>query len=75
MKPLQLTTYYAPRTAAAVIIANMIGTGVFTSLGFQLLDIQTGFPLLMLWVLGGRNDYSWPQSPWQRTISNPFYSP
>jgi len=53
MKPLQLTTYYAPRTAAAVIIANMIGTGVFTSLGFQLLDIQTGFPLLMLWVLGG----------------------
>lgn len=47
------TPYYAPRTAAAVIIANMIGTGVFTSLGFQLLDIQSGFPLLMLWVLGG----------------------
>jgi len=45
--------YYAPRTAAAVIIANMIGTGVFTALGFQLLDIQTGFSLLMLWVLGG----------------------
>lgn len=45
--------FYKPRTAAAVIIANMIGTGVFTSLGFQLLDIQTGFPLLMLWVLGG----------------------
>ena len=48
-----LKTYYAPRAAAAIIIANMIGTGVFTSLGFQLLDIQAGFPLLMLWVLGG----------------------
>ena len=31
----------------------MIGTGVFTSLGFQLLDIQSGFALLMLWVVGG----------------------
>ncbi len=48
-----MTDFYKPRTAAAVIIANMIGTGVFTALGFQLLDIQTGFPLLMLWALGG----------------------
>lgn len=31
----------------------MIGTGVFTSLGFQLVDIQSGFSLLMLWVVGG----------------------
>ena len=31
----------------------MIGTGVFTSLGFQLVDIQSTFPLLMLWVVGG----------------------
>ncbi len=31
----------------------MIGTGVFTSLGFQLVDIQSIFPLLMLWVIGG----------------------
>lgn len=37
----------------AVVIANMIGTGVFTSLGFQLLDLQSGFVLLMLWVVGG----------------------
>ncbi len=37
----------------AVVIANMIGTGVFTSLGFQLLDIQSGFVLMMLWVVGG----------------------
>ncbi|MFT6277155.1 MAG: APA family basic amino acid/polyamine antiporter [Halioglobus sp.] len=31
----------------------MIGTGVFTSLGFQLLEIQSGFVLLMLWAVGG----------------------
>ena len=31
----------------------MIGTGVFTSLGFQLDDLQSIFPLLMLWVIGG----------------------
>ena len=31
----------------------MVGTGVFTSLGFQLLGIQSGFALLMLWVVGG----------------------
>ncbi|MBT8142423.1 MAG: amino acid permease [Gammaproteobacteria bacterium] len=41
------------QTAIAVIVANMIGTGVFTSLGFQLLDIQSGFVILMLWLVGG----------------------
>lgn len=44
---------FSARTALAVIVANMIGTGVFTSLGFQLLDIQSGFVLLMLWAVGG----------------------
>ena len=40
-------------TLTAVVIANMVGTGVFTSLGFQLLDIRSGFVLLMLWAVGG----------------------
>jgi APA family basic amino acid/polyamine antiporter len=40
-------------TASSIVIANIIGTGIFTSLGFQLADIQSGFPLLMLWVIGG----------------------
>ena len=31
----------------------MVGTGVFTSLGFQLVDIQSTFVLLMLWLVGG----------------------
>ncbi|HZW59722.1 MAG TPA: amino acid permease, partial [Woeseiaceae bacterium] len=40
-------------TVIAVVIANMVGTGVFTSLGFQLLDLHSGFVLLMLWAVGG----------------------
>lgn len=40
-------------TACGVVIANIIGTGVFTSLGFQIADIQSGFALLMLWMVGG----------------------
>ena len=31
----------------------MIGTGIFTSLGFQVLELRTGFALLILWLLGG----------------------
>ena len=40
-------------TGAAIVIANMVGTGVFTSLGFQVVGIQSGFALLMLWLVGG----------------------
>ena len=40
-------------TACGIVIANIIGTGVFTSLGFQVADIQSGFALLMLWIVGG----------------------
>ena len=40
-------------TVMAVVVANMVGTGVFTSLGFQLLDIRSGFVLLALWAVGG----------------------
>ena len=40
-------------TAASFVIASMIGTGVFTSLGYQLVGIQSIFPLIMLWIIGG----------------------
>ena len=40
-------------TATAIAVADMIGIGVFTSLGFQVRDISTGFSLLMLWIVGG----------------------
>lgn len=48
-----MKTFFSPRTALAVVIANMIGTGVFTSLGFQLMTLDSGFALIMLWVVGG----------------------
>src|SRR5947209_28288 len=31
----------------------MIGTGVFTSLGFEVADLPSAFPIVVLWVLGG----------------------
>ena len=41
------------RTAAGLVIANMVGTGVFTSLGFQLAVVQNTWTILLLWTLGG----------------------
>lgn len=41
------------RVAAALVVANMIGTGVFTSLGFQLTDIRHSWSIIILWLLGG----------------------
>lgn len=40
-------------TAAAIVVANMIGTGVFTSLGFQLSVVQNTWTILLLWLAGG----------------------
>ena len=31
----------------------MVGVGVFTSLGFQVKDIPSGFSILLLWTIGG----------------------
>lgn len=41
------------KTASGLVIANMIGTGVFTSLGFQLEEVQNTWSILLLWILGG----------------------
>jgi len=48
--------------AAALVVSNMIGTGVFTALSFQILGFSHNntsllsnsvFPIIMLWVVGG----------------------
>src|SRR5437667_1822652 len=39
--------------AIAIVVADMVGVGVFTSLGFQLKDIPSGFSILLLWTVGG----------------------
>ncbi len=44
---------YTLSVAIALVIANMIGTGVFTSLGYQVEPIPSGFAILMLWFIGG----------------------
>jgi len=53
LSPYMATDKFRYLTVIAVVIANMVGTGVFTSLGFQLLDLRSGFVLLMLWAVGG----------------------
>jgi APA family basic amino acid/polyamine antiporter len=40
-------------TATCIVVANMVGTGIFTSLGFQLGDLTTGFTIMALWSVGG----------------------
>jgi APA family basic amino acid/polyamine antiporter len=40
-------------TATALAVADMVGIGVFTSLGFQVLGLPSGFSLVALWVVGG----------------------
>jgi len=40
-------------TCISLVTATMVGTGVYTSLGFQLLDLRSGFSILLLWALGG----------------------
>ena len=39
--------------ATAIVVADMVGVGVFTSLGFQVKDIPSGFAIILLWTVGG----------------------
>ncbi len=39
--------------ALAAVVANIVGTGVFTTLGLQVQEITDGFALLALWAVGG----------------------
>lgn len=43
---------YTRNVAINVVIANMIGTGVFTSLGFQVGSIPSWFSIMVLWAVG-----------------------
>ncbi len=49
---------YTRTVALSMVVANMIGVGVFTSLGFQVIPAADGgipdaFAILMIWLLGG----------------------
>lgn len=39
--------------AAALVVSSMVGTGVFTSLGYQVGDIPSGPGIMLVWLLGG----------------------
>jgi len=39
--------------ATSIVVADIIGTGIFTSLGFQVGDLPSGFVIVCLWALGG----------------------
>ena len=41
------------KTATGLVVANMIGTGVFTSLGFQVAESQNTWSIILLWLIGG----------------------
>ncbi len=45
--------HFGVAAATAVMVGNMIGTGVFTALGFQAQVLHTGGSLLALWAVGG----------------------
>lgn len=47
------TKNYTLPVAIMLVIANMIGTGVFTSLGYQVGPLPSGFVILVLWLVGG----------------------
>jgi APA family basic amino acid/polyamine antiporter len=50
---LQSAKTISPLTATCIVVANMIGTGIFTSLGFQVGDLPTGFAIMAVWAVGG----------------------
>src|SRR5262245_43657204 len=40
-------------SATALVVANMIGTGVFTTSGFLLADLGSPWRVLLAWLVGG----------------------
>lgn len=41
------------KTTAAFVVANMVGVGVFTSLGFQLAGLSNPLTIAFIWIIGG----------------------
>jgi APA family basic amino acid/polyamine antiporter len=39
--------------ATSLVVASMVGTGVFTSLGYQVKDVPSGPAIMALWLCGG----------------------
>jgi APA family basic amino acid/polyamine antiporter len=50
LEPVKLIS---PSRAIAIVVSNMIGVGVYTSLGFQAMGINSVLALLFIWITGG----------------------
>jgi APA family basic amino acid/polyamine antiporter len=50
---LETVKLISPSRAIAIVVSNMIGTGVYTSLGFQIAGINSVFALIFIWITGG----------------------
>ena len=48
-----LTREVGPFSATALVIANMIGTGIFTTSGFIMAELGSPTALLLCWLMGG----------------------
>ncbi len=46
-------TKISATTGISLVVASMVGTGAFTSLGFQLVDLKNPGTILTLWLAGG----------------------
>ena len=46
---------YPKSVSTTIVIANMIGTGIFTAIGFQVMDgaIPDVFSIMLIWIVGG----------------------
>ena len=41
------------RTAMMLVVASMVGTGIFTTTGFLARDLNSGWLIMLTWILGG----------------------
>ncbi len=63
-------------SATALVVANMVGTGVFTTSGFLLADLKSLWPVLGVWLVGGVLAALGALMPaWQKTATCPPVSP
>ncbi len=52
-RPLGLPRRLGLGTATCVVVANMIGTGIFTTTGLMLARVESGWLVLLCWLIGG----------------------
>ena len=48
-----LTRFITLRSATGLVVANMIGAGIFTTTGFQAADLGHPGIIYLLWIVGG----------------------